>query len=363
MRRGDAEFLLCHHDPELPELFEANRFPSVVVGRDRIVPVSAAGPDGAPLWRFPGAGRVARAPAVLFRTVRHRPHRRGALERARRRDRLHEPPRRDAAVDGLRGRRPRLAAAGARPRRACTTGGSRSRATRASPSMSRSACSEAQAASGRPRKRSGRRFAAEARHAVSAWHDAMSALDRRGPSADCLLRKTRTRAAKRLRAGRELRLSRNIAPPAVMRPSHQIIRPQPARAKEPNPHARIFHRRHPGDGIGTEVIAAGLEVLESLARARSAASSSTSTLSTGAPTTTRSTASRCRKAGSRQLKTFDAIFFGAVGAPDVPDHVSLWGLRLPICQGFDQYANVRPARVLPGITSPLRERGPRTSTG
>jgi tartrate dehydrogenase/decarboxylase/D-malate dehydrogenase len=55
-----------------------------------------------------------------------------------------------------------------------------------------------------------------------------------------------------------------------------------------------------------------------------------------------------------RLRTFDAIFFGAVGAPNVPDHVSLWGLRLPICQGFDQYANVRPARLLPGITSPLR---------
>ncbi len=54
-----------------------------------------------------------------------------------------------------------------------------------------------------------------------------------------------------------------------------------------------------------------------------------------------------------QLRPFDAILFGAVGAPDVPDHVTLWGLRLPICQGFDQYANVRPARVLPGVTSPL----------
>ena len=54
------------------------------------------------------------------------------------------------------------------------------------------------------------------------------------------------------------------------------------------------------------------------------------------------------------LKKFDAIFFGAVGDPDVPDHITLWGLRLKICQGFDQYANVRPARVLPGITSPLR---------
>jgi tartrate dehydrogenase/decarboxylase/D-malate dehydrogenase len=58
--------------------------------------------------------------------------------------------------------------------------------------------------------------------------------------------------------------------------------------------------------------------------------------------------------GLDRLKAFDAIFFGAVGAPEVPDHVSLWGLRLPICQGFDQYANVRPARVLSGVTSPLR---------
>jgi tartrate dehydrogenase/decarboxylase/D-malate dehydrogenase len=57
--------------------------------------------------------------------------------------------------------------------------------------------------------------------------------------------------------------------------------------------------------------------------------------------------------GLEKLRKFDAIFFGAVGAPEVPDHVSLWGLRLPICQGFDQYANVRPARVLPGVSSPL----------
>jgi tartrate dehydrogenase/decarboxylase / D-malate dehydrogenase len=59
--------------------------------------------------------------------------------------------------------------------------------------------------------------------------------------------------------------------------------------------------------------------------------------------------------GLDKLRKFDAIFFGAVGAPAVPDHVSLWGLRLPICQGFDQYANVRPARVLPGVISPLSD--------
>ena len=58
--------------------------------------------------------------------------------------------------------------------------------------------------------------------------------------------------------------------------------------------------------------------------------------------------------GVDRLRGYDAILFGAVGAPDIPDHVTLWGLRLAICQGFDQYANVRPTRVLPGITSPLR---------
>jgi len=58
------------------------------------------------------------------------------------------------------------------------------------------------------------------------------------------------------------------------------------------------------------------------------------------------------------LRAADAIYFGAVGAPDIPDHITLWGLRLAICQGFDQYANVRPTRILPGITSPLRDVGP-----
>jgi len=58
--------------------------------------------------------------------------------------------------------------------------------------------------------------------------------------------------------------------------------------------------------------------------------------------------------GLDQLRDFDAIYFGAVGAPDIPDDVTLWGLRLAICQGFDQYANVRPARLLPGVVSPLR---------
>jgi tartrate dehydrogenase/decarboxylase/D-malate dehydrogenase len=108
----------------------------------------------------------------------------------------------------------------------------------------------------------------------------------------------------------------------------------------------------PGDGIGPEVITAGLEVLEVLA-GRDAGFrlavehfpwSSDYYLAHG---------HYIPPGGLEALKTFDAIFFGAVGSTKVPDHVSLWGLRLPICQGFDQYANVRPARVLPGLKSPL----------
>ncbi|MSQ89280.1 MAG: tartrate dehydrogenase [Betaproteobacteria bacterium] len=107
----------------------------------------------------------------------------------------------------------------------------------------------------------------------------------------------------------------------------------------------------PGDGIGKEVIAAGIEVLHSLAekeefeiKIESFDWSSERYLETGA---------YIPEGGLEKLKTYDAIFFGAVGSPKVPDHISLWGLRLPICQGFDQYANVRPARVLPGVKSPL----------
>jgi tartrate dehydrogenase/decarboxylase/D-malate dehydrogenase len=108
----------------------------------------------------------------------------------------------------------------------------------------------------------------------------------------------------------------------------------------------------PGDGIGKEVIAAGVEVLNVLAEKENFRLdietfdwSSERFLKTGA---------YIPDGGLEKLKTFDDIFFGAVGSPDVPDHISLWGLRLPICQGFDQYANVRPSRVLPGVASPLK---------
>ena len=106
----------------------------------------------------------------------------------------------------------------------------------------------------------------------------------------------------------------------------------------------------PGDGIGNEVIPAGVEVLQKLAvdfrlEFKDFNWSSKRYVETGA---------YIPEGGLEELKKFDAIFFGAVGAPDVPDHLSLWGLRLPICQGFDQYANVRPSRLLPGIQSPMR---------
>jgi tartrate dehydrogenase/decarboxylase/D-malate dehydrogenase len=58
--------------------------------------------------------------------------------------------------------------------------------------------------------------------------------------------------------------------------------------------------------------------------------------------------------GREILESFNAIYFGAVGAPDVPDHITLWGLRLAICQPVHQFAKVRPFRILSGIPSPLR---------
>ena len=108
----------------------------------------------------------------------------------------------------------------------------------------------------------------------------------------------------------------------------------------------------PGDGIGNEVIPAGIEVLQKLSSLEGfSLHFENLDWSSGRY---KKTGAYIPAGGLEALKKFDAIFFGAVGAPDVPDHVSLWGLRLPICQGFDQYANVRPSRVLPGISSQLK---------
>jgi tartrate dehydrogenase/decarboxylase/D-malate dehydrogenase len=107
----------------------------------------------------------------------------------------------------------------------------------------------------------------------------------------------------------------------------------------------------PGDGIGKEVVPAGLRVLEALA-AREGFALDVAHFDWGSDHYKR-TGRMMPEDGLDRLKPFDAIYFGAVGMPDVPDHVTLWGLRLAICQPFDQYANVRPTRILPGIKSPL----------
>jgi len=109
----------------------------------------------------------------------------------------------------------------------------------------------------------------------------------------------------------------------------------------------------PGDGIGQEVIAAGIAVLDVLAEREGVFRFAFDHFDWGSDYY-KAHGVMMPPDGLARIKDHDAIFFGAVGAPDVPDHITLWGLRLAICQPFDQYANVRPTRILPGITSPLR---------
>ena len=109
----------------------------------------------------------------------------------------------------------------------------------------------------------------------------------------------------------------------------------------------------PGDGIGKEVIAAGLRVLDASASRDGGFALEIAHFDWGSDRY-KATGRLMPEDGTDQLMAFDSIYFGAVGAPDVPDHLTLWGLRLAICQPFDQYANVRPTRILPGIESPLR---------
>ena len=110
----------------------------------------------------------------------------------------------------------------------------------------------------------------------------------------------------------------------------------------------------PADGIGIEVINATMEMLQALQRRFSDIEFDVEYFDWGSDYFKQH--GRMMPAdGLNTLRPFDAVLFGAVGAPDVPDHITLWGLRLEICQGFDQYANVRPSRVLPGIASPLAD--------
>ncbi|MFZ5541218.1 MAG: tartrate dehydrogenase [Pseudomonadota bacterium] len=109
----------------------------------------------------------------------------------------------------------------------------------------------------------------------------------------------------------------------------------------------------PGDGIGKEVVPAGRQALEALAAGDRSLRFAFESFDWGGDYYRRHGAMMPAD-GLDALRGMDAILFGSAGDPDIPDHVTLWGLRLAICQGFDQYANVRPTRILPGIESPLK---------
>lgn len=108
----------------------------------------------------------------------------------------------------------------------------------------------------------------------------------------------------------------------------------------------------PGDGIGPEVIRAGIDVLERLASALETFSIQFKHVDWSSEFYKKH-GRYIPEGGLDGLKSYNAIFFGSVGAPDVPDHLSLWGLRLAIVQPLQLYANTRPTRVIRGISSPL----------
>ncbi|PYN12312.1 MAG: tartrate dehydrogenase [Candidatus Rokuibacteriota bacterium] len=112
----------------------------------------------------------------------------------------------------------------------------------------------------------------------------------------------------------------------------------------------------PGDGIGREVVPEGTRVLDAAAR-RFNFELDWTTFDWSCQTYTE-TGRMMPADGLDQLRRFDAIYLGAVGFPGVPDHVSLWGLLIPIRRAFRQYVNLRPVRLLPGAHSPLAGRGP-----
>ncbi|MEJ2177458.1 MAG: tartrate dehydrogenase [Gammaproteobacteria bacterium] len=112
----------------------------------------------------------------------------------------------------------------------------------------------------------------------------------------------------------------------------------------------------PGDGIGREVIPVGQQAVETAAT-RYGFEVKWQEFDWSCKRFTK-TGRMMPEDGIDQLKEFDAIYLGAVGFPGVPDHVSLWGLLIPIRREMDQYANIRPVRLLKGIQSPLAGRGP-----
>jgi tartrate dehydrogenase/decarboxylase/D-malate dehydrogenase len=112
----------------------------------------------------------------------------------------------------------------------------------------------------------------------------------------------------------------------------------------------------PGDGIGREVVPEGIRVVEAAAR-RHGFSVAWQEFDWSCERYTR-TGRMMPEDGMQTLAKFDSIYLGAVGYPGVPDHVSLWGLLIPIRRGFRQYINLRPVRLLAGIDSPLKNRKP-----
>ena len=112
----------------------------------------------------------------------------------------------------------------------------------------------------------------------------------------------------------------------------------------------------PGDGIGKEVVPEGIRVLEAVGR-RFEISFTWDTFPWGCEAYTR-TGRMMPEDGLDRLRECDAIFLGAVGFPGVPDHISLWGLLMPIRRQLQQCINLRPVRMLKGMVSPLRDRVP-----
>ncbi|UTI85003.1 tartrate dehydrogenase [Mammaliicoccus sciuri] len=109
----------------------------------------------------------------------------------------------------------------------------------------------------------------------------------------------------------------------------------------------------PGDGIGKEVVNEGVRVLNHLAEQSNHQFSFDFDYFPWGCEYYLENGRMMAEDGLDTLKDYDAIYFGAVGFPNVPDHISLWGLRIAICQGFDQWANIRPVEFLPGVESKL----------
>ena len=170
------------------------------------------------------------------------------------------------------------------------------------------------------------------------------------------VRRDRRDASPSCRRGRRCTVARTQQRPSASsrrcyRPGADLLRRSGARGGQ---RAHVSDRGHSGRRHRQGGDRGGRRGARRLRQARRRLRASRSITSTGARSTTRRHGALMPENGRDQIKGHDAILFGSAGAPDVPDHITLWGLRLAICQPFDQYANVRPTRILPGITSPLR---------